>query len=324
MCGYCTEKILFSILERQRASCIGRLDSVFECEYFLQEEENFHVAVNAIAAEIGLPKISPNPGSSALTFLCRGLELLLRQGFDSPSYQKLLGNHHFRLALKEVCTSKSRKKFDGLSSEKGFSSLILLYEQATYTDGAMAKRLQVSVDRKAEAKALLQHYIRWWLLGHGLQKDKQHESTISIFSHRAFYSLFLAVWYSVVLLGPEPEGKPFLCQIAATNPSNADFIAYDLWLQRKAMLLLFDREWLSGLGKGFWPGRASLLYYLDLKRGLTSKQKKFILASFTATQESEVISLWDDLCEYGNKSWLDWLTDTEAAPIFWDPTDPYP
>ncbi|MDO3377114.1 hypothetical protein [Geoalkalibacter halelectricus] len=111
------------------------------------------------------------------------------------------------------------------------------------------------------------------------------------------------------------EEPQFLGQIVATNPSDADFIAYDLWLQRKAMLLLFDREGLSGLGKGFWPARASLLYYLDLKRGLTDKQKKFILTSFTATQESENISLLDDLREYGNKSWQDWLTDTEAAPI---------
>ncbi|UWZ79727.1 hypothetical protein L9S41_18910 [Geoalkalibacter halelectricus] len=209
MCGYCTEKIVFSILERQRANCIGQLDPVFECEYFLQEEENVPVALNAISAEMGQPKISPSPGSSALTFLCRGLELLLQQGFDSPSYQKLLGNHLFRVALKAVCSPKSRKKFCQLSSEKGFGSLSLLYEQATFTDGDMAKRLQLSADRKAEAESLLQHYINWWLLGHGLQKDKQHESTISISSHHTFYSLFLAVWYSVVLLGPEPEGQQF-------------------------------------------------------------------------------------------------------------------
>ena len=276
---------------------------------------------SAISAEIGRPNFLPNPGSSSLTYLCRGLELLFRRGFDSPSYQKLLENHLFHVALKEVCTPKSRKKFGSLSSEKGFSPLSLLYEQATYADSAMAKQLQLSADRKAEAGSLLQHYTRWWLLGQGLKKDKQHEPTIS--SHRAFYSLFLAVWYSVVLLGAEPEGKQFLCQIVATNPGNPDFIAYDLWLQRKAMLSLFDREGLSGLGKEFWPARTSLFYYLDLKRGLTSKQKKFILDSFTASQESEDIPLWDDLREYGNKCWMDWVTDTEAAPIFWDPTEPY-
>jgi hypothetical protein len=224
------------------------------------------------------------------------------------------------VAIKEVCTSKAQKKFCRLSPGKGFGCLSLLYERATYTNDAMAKRLQFSVDRKAAASSLLQHYVRWWLLGQDLQKARQHETIISITSRRTFYVLFLPVWYSVVLLGPEPDGKPFLCEIVGTNPGAPDFIAYDLWLQRKAMLLLFDRERLNGLGKEFWPGRTSLLYYLDLKRRLTRKQKKFILASFTHAQESEDIPLWDDLRDHSDKKWLDWFTDTEAAPMFWDPT----
>lgn len=324
MCGYCTESYVFRILEQQKAQCNVQCNEPFECEFFLQEEENLHVALNAITSQVCQPQIPLDLDFSSLTLLCRGLELLLRQGFDSPSYQKLLGNHHFRVALKKVCTPKPQKKFNRLSSEKGFGSLCLLYERATYTNGAMAKRLQVCVDRKSEAGSLLQYYIRWWLFGRGLKKDWRYKTiaVISKDSRHDFDDIFLAVWYSVVLLGTEPEGKQFLRQIVATNPDTPEFIAYDLWLQRKAMLLLFDREGLSGLGNEFWPARTSLLYYLDLKRGLTSKQKKFILASFSATQESEGIHHWDDLRDhsYSDKSWLDWLTDTWTAPIFWHPT----
>ena len=115
----------------------------------------------------------------------------------------------------------------------------------------------------------------------------------------AFQIIFRALWFSLNLLGRSPASRNILQEIVTTWPAGVPFFdAHDLWLQRRAALLLYDNAGLKPfLEKGC---RASLLYYLDLKRGLSTQQYQMIKSAVTRLSGR---AFHDDQFDW--RSWLE-------------------
>jgi hypothetical protein len=199
--------------------------------------------------------------------------------------------------------------FQTSAKRLGASRLVLLYEKETFTTSEGAKRLQVIAPLKEDALGLLRFYIRWWLKGKGLEKNdlpqKLEEEGIldpvedvKSDEKTAFQTIFRALWFSLNFLGQFPASRNILREIVTNNPAGIPcFDAHDLWLQRRAALLLYDNAGLAPfLEKGC---RSSLLYYLDLKRGLSTKELQEIR---TAVAQPSEVAFHDDYFDL--QGWL--------------------
>jgi hypothetical protein len=114
-----------------------------------------------------------------------------------------------------------------------------------------------------------------------------------------FGTAFPAIWFSLHRLQDAEGGLALMAEIVRTNPAGTpDFDAWDLWLQRKTALLLYDRAGLEPfLKKGC---RASLLYYLHAKRVFSEAQFAVIRQAMESLPED---AFSDDYCIL--PQWLD-------------------
>jgi len=282
MCGFCTERTVFDLLEEEIKNSPGPSDDGLKAEFYLQEAEDPAKALTHIAQDIAPNKNVPLQLVDSETLLCKALELLICGSFESPKYQSLLSLNRYRHALGDASSAERRRNFENFAKELGVSRLGLLYKQETFTTSEGAKRLQVIAPLKEDTLELLRFYIRWWLKGEGLEKNdlsqKLEEKGIldpieDVKSEEKsdFQTIFRALWFSMNFLGQFPASRKIFKEIVTNNPAGIPFFdAHDLWLQRRAALLLYDNAGLAPfLEKGC---RSSLLYYLDLKRGFSTKE----------------------------------------------------
>lgn len=91
-----------------------------------------------------------------------------------------------------------------------------------------------------------------------------------------FASGFRELYVSLALLGRFRSSKRLLWSIAEETPESPDLQGYSLWLQRRAVLLLYKHEGFEKIVARTKHLRASLFWYLDLKIGLTLAQKEIL------------------------------------------------
>lgn len=312
MCGHCTERQAFNVLESQRKVQQPPVSGWLDCEFYLQEAGQLIHAMNRITVSARRKKNNPLSLFSPEVVLCRGLEVLFRDGFDSSAYQQLLSNPQFRLVLGVTCSDGLPQEFSALSPILGIEPFGALYNERTFACRDAAARLMPNAPLKLAAVAILEHYIQWWHLGVGLVKndlDKRMEETgimdpiedISDESHAEFKALFRTFWYSLLLLGPDPSHGTLLVKLMAAQPKGIPlFVAHDLWLQRQAALYLYDLQGLAPFIKNLGEYRTSLLYYIDLKRGIRSDEKSALQQAVGLLPKGV---LWDH--NFDLTDWLD-------------------
>ncbi len=294
MCGHCTEWIAFNQLEQGQGHRRVQLSDGLACEFYLQEADDPYLALKKINAAARRHEVDPQKFGLSAALLCRGIDVLLGHGFDSPPYQQLLRNRRFRRAVATSCSVVGQQKFMALASTLAIEPLGALYDEATFTDRGAASRLKLIVPFQSASVAILRHYIQWWLLGEGVKKNdllKQMEETgildpiedVSTESREAFDALFPALWYSLNFLGPYAADRTMLWELVTTPLNGVPwFYAHDLWLQRRAALFLYDREGFHPFFRGLGQYRTSLILYLDLKRGLGAEQKDLLRQALNA------------------------------------------
>ncbi len=94
MCGYCTEQMAFSLLASSSSERIGNaLKKPLMAIGYLQDCSDIPFAMEL------MPEKLAEDGQAAGVLSCRGLEILVSQGFDSGAYQALLASSVYRTAL---------------------------------------------------------------------------------------------------------------------------------------------------------------------------------------------------------------------------------
>lgn len=293
MCGYCMEfGFAIDLLEKEKkGEALGDLFPWPMAEFYLQETNSPSRFLTRITTE----STQEHLGFSSETLLCKGIEVLLTQCFDSTEFQKLLRNDYFKNCLANACSHTEREKFSVLARRFGWQGFELLYDQQTFMVRERAEKLLDAEFLRDESHGLLRHYIRWWLQGKGLQKNdllKRMEETgtmdpiedVTKDEHQTFQIIFPALWLSLFMLAKVPASQQTLLDIISHSTAGVPlFNAHDLWLQRRAALLLYDLE---GLGPFLEKGcRGTLLYYLDLKRGLSANQLTVIAEALRSLPE---------------------------------------
>jgi len=135
----------------------------------------------------------------------------------------------------------------------------------------------------------LRHYIDWWLDGKGLVKTDLHQrmeetgilepiNDVAEMEREIFDCAFRAIWFSLNRLALIPEGRDLLLTILIKGLAGVPgFDGKELWLQRRAALLLYEKDGIIPFLENLKQIRPLLLRYLDLKRGFLPEEMACIL-----------------------------------------------
>lgn len=137
MCGYCTESALLTILQLEKhGKPVRELEESLVAGPYLQEADDLLTAMNKIKAAAYRKKVVPLQMIPSEVLICRSLDILLGEGFDSPLYQKLLRSRIFKRAVDHACSDGKLAALDALPPEFRLKNLSCLYQRAFYLDPA--------------------------------------------------------------------------------------------------------------------------------------------------------------------------------------------
>lgn len=294
MCGYCTEVIAFDIAAAEKRGGLLPIDFFAGATQYLQSTNDLHATLERIKAVARSKNVAAVTLVDDEAIICRAIAILLVEGFASVQYRQLLKKPLFRKALFRCCSPKRRQQAERLASAGAFGALIdLLYRTETFTTSSGAQRLRQERLVEECTKAV-EWYIAWWL-----EDGTERNVKIDPEDYRAFRCVFRALFFSVTLLGRRNEAKLLLLRLVTTIPARCpNFDALDLWLQRQAALGLFDMCGIGPFLEQLHRIRASLIYHLDLKRGLMAAQKAALLDVVRSRPEAAATDDYFSLSEW--------------------------
>lgn len=304
MCGWCMERYALEIIAlEQRKPFPGKVYGDSVGRYFhLRECSDFHGALKRLQRSLKRKGLTPDQELHAGIVLLRTIETLMLNGYTSVEYQQLIRQKLVRTLIDKACGEPASAAFQETTSGLGVESLAIIYDADTYLSAAKAdemRRLSLSLP----CQRLLRHYRSWWLQGEGLRKndlDKQMAETgifdpiedIACDEHERFDLLLPAIYFSIMLLGRLPSGERVMQAIVSEGLAGVPgFDGKELWLQRLAALHYYDLTGFDALLGNLSRFRATLFYYIDLKRRFTPEQKRQLLE--LAQQDPELVK-WDD------------------------------
>lgn len=294
MCGYCTEVIAYNVAAAEKRGALPPIDLFAGATQHLQSTNDLYVTLQRLKAVARSKNVAAVSLVDDEVIICRAIEILLDKGFDSAEYRQLLKNALFRKAIFRSCSLKRRQQAERLAAAGAFGALIdLLYRTETFTTSSGAQRLRQGPLLQHCTKAI-EWYVAWWL-DDGTERDTEIDPE----ENSAFRSAFRALFYSVTFLGRHEEAKLLLLKIFTTIPARCpNFDALDLWLQRQAAVGLFDMCGIDPFLEQLHRIRASLIYHLDLKRGLTAAQKAALLDVVRTRPEAAATDDYFSLSEW--------------------------
>lgn len=315
MCGWCVERFALEIIAmEQRKPFPGKVYGDSLGRYFLLRECcDFPVALKRLQRSMKRRGLIPEQELHAGIVLLRTMETLMLYGFTSAEYQHLIRQKFVRTLIANACGESAAAAFRETTAGLGVESLAILYDADTYLSADKADELW-RLSLSPSCQRLLRHYRSWWLQGEGLRKndlDKQMTETgildpiedIACEEHERFDLLLPAIYFSIMLLGRLPSGERVMQALAAEELAGVPgFDGKELWLQRLAALYYYDQAGFDALLGNLNRFRATLFYYIDLKRGFTAEQKRQLLE--LARQNPDLVK-WDD-----NMSIVEWLEES--------------
>lgn len=291
MCGYCTERIAFGVSEQEKRGEKPTLDTFGGSTHYLQATADVSAALTEIAVAADRDNVPVLDLVDGEVVMCRAAELLFTDGYYSPAYQRLLKDSVFRQLL-----SRARDGSQPVEVIDGCQQLTLLYESSTFTNRKAASKLHDEALSLSECEVALRWYAGWWLGDRCCEnkeislsvmpEDLSSDTTRSEDEIVKLRAIFRPLFFSVVCLSRSQAAKPILLDLVKGSPFGS-FDGLDLWLQRQAALSLYDLFSLDPFLANLEKVRASLLHYIDLKRGLTLQQKECILAVVRERPEAD-------------------------------------
>ncbi|MFI5305601.1 MAG: hypothetical protein ACHQYP_12505, partial [Nitrospiria bacterium] len=247
MCGQCAEEnYIPEILTKTRSRKIDLKNELYDI-YYLQESESLVKSLNKIrrAVRTGSPERDLLEFLDPQVILCRLLEVLIQDGFDSQEYTTCLKSKLVRQVIADECGKEKEcrkvlEKFslfpekiyplnqdlpdnplDKASHLFSMTPFSALYKPSTYhkkeewTDFISRKELTV------HCQEVLIFYIGWWLKGNGLKQndlDKAMEETgvldaltgISNDERGFFDRAFRVIFFSLVFLTKKGLGMDYI------------------------------------------------------------------------------------------------------------------
>lgn len=292
MCGYCTEQLVFKMLEAESRTKMEQMDVNGGCTHYLQAAPDLVTAMRRIRRAASKEKVVALQAIDDEAVICRACDLLLSEGFDAPAYQFLLKDRLFRHALARGCvTGPTPLGSLNLCWERKHLDALFRSDTFTTRDGAI--ELSRIALFKNECQAVVKWYIGWWLNGGWVRR---RGIMVVPAEYDLLRSVFRVIFFSLVFLGRFPAAKPILWKIVSTPAECVPYFdGLELWLQRRAALCLYDLFGLDPFLQDLLPVRASLLYYINLQRKLSPRQKDEILQRVNERPE---IDTNDDFLSY--------------------------
>lgn len=249
MCGICVEELsIYNVTAEELAGRIPDIDELTEflpnTAVALQETVNLKIFISVLESIIG-DDIENNIVIADI-IVCRLLAHLSIYGI-SPDYKILMGSPLVNQSINAVCSNNIKDKPANRFDNKIDPMLLEVYNPDFYRTDEGWNELIAQDKIISRAEIIIEEYINWWLKGKDLKKGspyKQISGGGTIVDHlfvrdenecAYFFSIFLVVFLSLLILLKVPEHK-FVKQVLTTLPSYmTDFVAMDLWLRRIAI-----------------------------------------------------------------------------------------
>lgn len=309
MCGQCAEaNVVLKMVEKESTGEEFNPADNFsestgwdwiELVLYLQETADFIKGLNTVFhAAHTTARYKRHLNSQVI--LCRTIEVLLKEGFTSETYQKLINNHLVKWAVEKECRRDIKISFTDPANSAFSNRLLGLYDAETYFRYESWQTIFDDKDSLIEGCSnILLSYRDWWLEGKGLQMGDPEEvmKEIGIFDPldervpdevARFNLIFRAVFFSLLLLSDNTDHQSIVFEIAREHPKYvADFVGVDLWLQRKAIVSVLRTVGVKALLPHIHEIRPGLLYYAALKAEITEESRRQLSDSMLSSSYEE-------------------------------------
>jgi hypothetical protein len=322
MCGYCWEE--GPVLEIVEAESHKQIDKIIEFEGRLKEEMISPMGIHGFPCLYSTPYLQEsyeakkgikyccfddiNGHSQAI--LCRTIEYLLKNGYDSDESQELLEMKSVQIAIEKECKDK-------LHANNQIKDSILrpvfhpLYDEKTYLSKESWNHFIFNKkDLQCSCQSILQFFNDWWLQGKDLKTKDPDEYFVKYGildplnkrhgeSHALFKLLYRCFFFSLLFLEKSDKNNILRYQLIKNDPFfTPDFEAFDLWLQRKAIVEQIEKNGIDNIIAHLSDIRPQLIYYAALKLNLTKKDKDTLTLSMRKIAKTEsVMAGYLDLLE---------------------------
>lgn len=299
MCGYCIEKMV--LVGMARGETFEQLSTIASSIY-LQEADDLLAAVREIKKVCRADQIPVREQLDKHIIMSRLLETLWREGIDSPRYERLAWN----AAINQVMYRKETlAAFDGACTEFPLEFFQALYQPTTYMDRARWELFINQTDLVDNCRKVMNAYILRWLHGDGFEEYNQNKDVgfihynIPATEWRKLLIALPSLIFSLHVLAAAGEDEGIFREIITTEPVEArPFDAPTLWLQRKAVELLYEAKGLSPFLPYDPNIREILIGYMAQKKKLHSFVRKRLAKSirdvaggFGGNDEEEMVLL---------------------------------
>ncbi len=283
MCGYCIEYNTFVNI----ASAPSAMFPYDNPQYiwaigYLQECPDILPALAATPMDVATAGLLPT------VLACRGLEVLMRQGFTSAMYQSLLKTPAYVAAIETFTAEAGQKKHLPDDARFDISAASWMEDTRTYSEAGYldAQLRQWSL---RDAQSLLRQYVDFHLNGVGLHRndlDERFRQTgvqdpiddICAEDRHAFAAYFPAFWTALQWLGRHPESTSDLWEVLSKDPIGVpDFEGLELWFQRRAALLTYEQFGIAPFMKDLTLVRADLFQYINLMHPVSGEDQTSLL-----------------------------------------------
>ncbi len=280
MCGYCLEGGSLSYDTMHLGVLPSELRLLIPTN--LQDSLDVHSAMDAIT----LQQAEHEPVANVIC--CRGLEVLIAEGFASKNYQALLNNPKFMAAVDVFTGESSKRRYLAEDSRFDLAIARWLLDSPVFTEDGYLKG-QMSRWTFGEVESLLRQYTDFYLKGVGLNHIDLYKrfaetgvmdplDDICIEDRLAFSDRFPAFWCALHWLGRHTENAPVLWDMVIQNGIGVpDFEGLNLWLQRRAALVSYDRNGFARFRECLTSIRPELFWYLALMRPIKDGERAELL-----------------------------------------------
>lgn len=293
MCGYCIETNTFCAIENARAGHpIDVAPDYIGLIGYLQDLPD----IQSVLAN--LPTDMANDETLSSIIACRGLEILMAQGFDSAAYQSLLKTPAYHSALEAFTSAAGPENPSPADPRFDLSSACWVWDKSTFFEASYLDR-QLQLWPLPEAMSLLKQYVDFRLKGIGLHRndlEKQLRQTgvfdpiqdITEEDREVFAMHFPAFWGALHWLALHPEGLPCLWEVISNVPIGVpEFAGLELWLQRRAALLTYDRLGFAPFLNDLSPVRTELFQFIGLLRQVSREERAGLLEGLEQLETPE-------------------------------------
>lgn len=250
MCGYCTESFALRVMQLdQEILALSRDKPMFSTVAF-QELLDLPSGLLEISDTC---VISP---SVARSILCRAIDLLVTKGFESETYQRLIGMQAFRAAIHASCANPSAPDTSAstdLRERFPVEDYRWLYAEETYFEAHQFQNQSCQL-APSQSDTLLRRYVSWWLEGDFAAGDAL-----------LLRKMYPMIWFSLLWPAKTDDTNQTVWSIVMkVKKIEPDFDALDLWLQRRAAASAYERNGIAPFISDIEHVRPELIAYLIL------------------------------------------------------------